>query len=149
MKVIGLLCLLFPTVTLASALSPNVPETSATVYTCHALTDNEVDSAAENFEAGLLTDNPIQNIVTEITESATGYTISHNDFFSEDVVLTNPRMKQMGNYASNTTTMLFKKTSPNGLPFFIVLSTGKGAKANEKPAENPITRMVTVARCGS
>lgn len=146
MKAFGLLCLLFPAITLASVAQPTTPST-ATTYTCYSYTDNKVDPTVENFADGLLTDSPIQEKITTIERSAQGYTIKKNELFEEDVVLTNPEMKALGNFASNQTTMLFKKRSPNFLPYFIVLTTSKPIKADEKPGDNPIDRMITIAQC--
>lgn len=146
MKAIGLLCLLFSTVSLASTAKPVVPSTVST-YTCHSYTDNQVDPSSDNFADGLLSNNPIQESVLTIERSDKGYTIKKGAPFDEDVVMTNPEMDRLGNFASNQTTMLFKKRSPNNLPYFIVLTTGKPATDSEKPADNPINRMVTIAQC--
>lgn len=146
MKATGLLCLLFSSVSLANTAAPVVALKTST-YTCHAYTDNQVNPDSDNFEDGLITDNPMQDGEITIERSELGYTIKKAKPFDEDVVLTNPEMGKLGNFASNQTTMLFKKRSPNDLPYFIVLTTGKPASVGEKPADNPINRMVTIARC--
>lgn len=146
MKAFGLLCLLFPAVSFANA-SATVAPTTTTTYTCYSYTDNRVDSTVENFEDGLLTDSPTQEKITEIVVSDKGYTIKKNELFDKDMVLTNPEMAVQSNFASNTTAMLFKKRSPNFLPYFIVLTTSQPAKPNEKPGDNPIDRMITIAQC--
>lgn len=147
MKAIGMLCLLFSTVSFASTAVPVKAPTKTSTYTCHSYTDNQVDANAENFEDGLLSDNPMQSSITTIERSDQGYTIKKNGLFDKDVVMTNPEMQALGNFASNQTTMLFKKRSVNNLPYFIVLTTGKPASPKEKPADNPITRMITIAQC--
>lgn len=148
MKAFGLICLLFPVATLASVAQPNVVPTTSTTYTCYAYTDNEVDYSVKDIKDAVKTDNAVQKEVTEIVITGTGYTVKKNKAFTEDVVMPFPDPQvQLDNFASNSTTMIFRKRSDNNLPYFIVLSTAHPAKSGEKPSDNPINRMVTLAQC--
>lgn len=119
----------------------------ATGFMCKDYTDNLVNIEAINIEAGTLEDAPVKGLVTHIRTNPDGYTVVQNDRFKKDMKFSNERFKQLPQFASSKTGMIFKKTDGDGQPYFIVLTTPKDEKVGEKPGSNPINRMVTLGHC--
>jgi len=116
-------------------------------FMCKNYTDNLVNPTAATPEEGFLEDAPVKSLVTHIRANPDGFTVVQNDRFKKDLKFTNESFKNLPQFASNKKGMIFKKVDGNGQPFFIVLTTPKDEKIGQKPKENPINRLVTLANC--
>jgi len=157
MKMGILFALLFP---LAAVATPHAKpqlddiEPEGSTYICYAYTDNKVapkntpnNASKSPTEFEVSTDNPVQNELTVIYQANQKVTIEPNKVFPEGLSLTNMENENPPTFASNPEAMIFFKRSSGGLPYFTIVMTDHPAKPDEKPEENPISRLITVAQC--
>jgi len=100
---------------------------------------------------GFITDNPVQDSETKIVRTKDGYTIKAGSIFNHDRVLTSPTMDDLGGFAGDKQTMVFKRENETGNPYFMIYITPEEdnpkKSIKEQTRDNPITRLVTVAAC--
>lgn len=154
MKALVSLALTFPLMCQAALTTPNYTQPGSPIrtYVCSMYTDNTVDPQA-NGPDGVMTDNPVQNAETTIVRTEEGYTIKAGNIFHDDRALTNPNIEDLGGFAGDTKTMLFKRENESGNPYFMIYVTPEedvpGKSIKEQTRDNPITRLVTVAACST
>lgn len=152
MKALVSLALMFPLLCQAALQTPTYTPSSSSLktYVCSMYTDNTIDPEIAG-PAGFTTDNPVQDSETRIERTEDGYTIKPGKIFPNGRVLTNPSMDELGGFAGDQQTMVFKRENESGNPYFMIYITSGTDNPNksikEQTRDNPITRLVTVAAC--
>lgn len=154
MKVLVSLALMCPLLCQAALTIPTTIVSSSAsnlkTYVCSKYTDNVVDPKIASAE-GFMTDNPVQDSETRIVRTKDGYTVKAGSIFNQDRVLTNPTMDDLGGFAGDKQTMVFKKENESGNPYFLIYITPEEdnpkKSLKEQTRDNPITRLITVAAC--